>query len=413
MTLHIFNPDHDLALASGLENFTAPHAGRQLRHDLGWLPALWADADDYILVDDVAAAERGARRRPVRCRRFVSCQQLSSLPISRIEPWGWNVALCAYLRRHGIENNDYALHATSHQLKTKEELDTIRQLSHRRTAALLLPLLQGEGTVGEAIECTTQEEALSQIARYGQAVLKAPWSSSGRGVRFVSSGEDRSYKSYETYESYETHKSYETYKSYEPHKSHETYKSHKSHESHPSYPLDKNIEGWLRNTLLRQGSVMVEPQYTKVKDFGMEFFSDGAGHVSYLGLSLFHTSNGAYTGNVIATEQAKREALSHYLPTLLLDQAQERICQLLGNTFKDKYCGPFGIDMMVVKSDHLSPLTAHHFLHPCVEINLRRTMGHVALALGSIYNPSDDDEVRHVMRINYSNNNYKLQIKRQ
>ena len=46
-------------------------------------------------------------------------------------------------------------------------------------------------------------------------------------------------------------------------------------------------------------------------------------------------------------------------------------------------------------------------LHPCVEINLRRTMGHVALSLS----PTDDDIVR-VMRIDYSENNYLLKINR-
>ena len=177
---------------------------------------------------------------------------------------------------------------------------------------------------------------------------------------------------------------------------------------------------------------MVEPLYTKVKDFGMEFYSDGEGNISYSGLSLFHTSNGAYTGNIIATEQAKREMLSRYLPTPLLDQTQERICQILGDVFKNKYQGPFGIDMMVVKllsvkslvlsdicpnTSKVKSLNSQHstlnYLHPCVEINLRRTMGHVALALGKVCNPTADDDIHYVMRINYFKNNYKLQIRRQ
>ena len=33
--------------------------------------------------------------------------------------------------------------------------------------------------------------------------------------------------------------------------------------------------------------------------------------------------------------------------------------------------------------------------------------------LNSLYNPTSDDEVRHVMRINCLNHNYKLQIRRQ
>ncbi len=36
MTLHVFNPEHDIALAYDNKYFTAPHAGRQLRNDLAY-----------------------------------------------------------------------------------------------------------------------------------------------------------------------------------------------------------------------------------------------------------------------------------------------------------------------------------------------------------------------------------------
>ena len=62
MTLHIFNPEHDIALASNLSNFTAPHAGRQLRNDLGFLPALWAEDGDQILVEHEESAIKAYRR---------------------------------------------------------------------------------------------------------------------------------------------------------------------------------------------------------------------------------------------------------------------------------------------------------------------------------------------------------------
>ena len=35
----LFNPEHEIALASNLMNFTAPKAGRMLRADLGFLPS--------------------------------------------------------------------------------------------------------------------------------------------------------------------------------------------------------------------------------------------------------------------------------------------------------------------------------------------------------------------------------------
>jgi hypothetical protein len=64
------------------------------------------------------------------------------------------------------------------------------------------------------------------------------------------------------------------------------------------------------------------------------------------------------------------------------------------------YEGPFGIDMMVVANPDATSeksLAAdieerQFLLHPCVEINLRRTMGHVALALTRLINPQQDDE---------------------
>ena len=153
---------------------------------------------------------------------------------------------------------------------------------------------------------------------------------------------------------------------------------------------------------------MAEPYYNKVIDFGMEFESDGKGNVRYLGLSLFHTQNGAYTGNVLASETAKEEMMSRYLSPTLLQTVREEICRRLGLSFNGKYCGPFGVDMMVCASQNEKGNMRSDdcfLLHPCVEINLRRTMGHVALALSPL-----DDDIRHVMRISYSENVYKLTI---
>ena len=220
-----------------------------------------------------------------------------------------------------------------------------------------------DGTVGEAFECQTPEQVESLMAQYGQLVMKAPWSSSGRGLRFVNPANNVQNSTY--------------------------------------------LAGWFRNVVKLQGSVMVEPLYNKVKDFGMEFFSDGEGHVNYLGLSLFHTENGAYTGNILATENVKQEMISRYIPAKLLETIQEKICHELGETYRGKYRGPFGIDMMAVNNGQWSMSNGQCKLHPCVEINLRRTMGHVALALS----PKDDD-LRRVMRIEYSNNNYQLIINR-
>jgi hypothetical protein len=151
-----------------------------------------------------------------------------------------------------------------------------------------------------------------------------------------------------------------------------------------------------------QGEVMVEPYYNKVKDFGMEFEVDDQGVVHYLGLSLFHTKNGAYIGNLLATEEAKREQMGRYVSLGLLDEIKQHIIQ---NVQLGDYQGPFGIDMMIVNSQ-LSTVNSQLLLHPCVELNLRRTMGHVALSL----TPTDDD-IRKVMHIELTDH-YKLHIRK-
>ena len=345
MKLLVFNPEHDLALAANLSNFTAPHAGRQLRADLGFIPAIWAAANDFVLVENVEDAERRflrLTRRPFG--RFIAKELLCKLQFSAVDVWGWDLAIRAYLLRWGV---DAAV------MPTVTQIDAIRQLSHRRYAMQLLERLQMPGTIGCASETDQMEMIADRLQSGEHLVVKAPWSSSGRGVRFMEG--------------------------------------------------DMNIydNGWVRHVIEKQGSVMVEPYYNKVKDFGMEFVSDGKGLVSYVGLSLFQTSNGAYTGNILTFEEEKEHMISRYISVDLLKAIRQKICTLMGVLLKDRYAGAFGIDMMVVRRDDGDGF----LLHPCVEINLRRTMGHVAISL-----TEHCSGLPKLMKIEYNANVYKIKI---
>lgn len=347
MTLHVFNPEHDLALAADLNNFTAPHAGRQLRADLGFLPALWAKSDDVVLVENAEDAERRFKRlvrRPFG--RFVEKTQTAQLPVTDVDVWGWDKAVRASLLKQGVK---------AELLPTETAIAAIRDLSHRRYASTILAQLQGDGIIGEAMMTDQLATLQDYLVNMGRIVVKAPWSSSGRGVRFV---EER---------------------------------------------LSPADEGWVGNIIARQGTIMMEPYYDKVKDLGMEFVSDGKGHVDYLGLSLFHTSNGAYTGNILASEDEKTEMISRYIPNDILEFVKEKIVILTGALFNQKYNGPFGVDMMIVGRDDRKGF----LLHPCVEINLRRTMGHVALSL-----TPQTEGLPQAMCIDFDGSIYKMQIKR-
>ena len=163
--------------------------------------------------------------------------------------------------------------------------------------------------------------------------------------------------------------------------------------------LNRNVT-WACRVIARQGGIMLEPYYNKVSDFAMEYEATANGDVVYRGLSLFRTQNGAYTGSIVATEEAKEQMLSRYVTSGQLEAVRQTVADILAPVLRGVYAGPFGIDMMVVAREGVSGF----LLHPCIELNLRRTMGHVALSL-----PCDATMPQRLMRISYSGN-YRLQV---
>ena len=358
MTLHIFNPEHDIALANGMRQVTPPHAARQLRNDLGFIPAFWAKEGDVVLVEDTEQAKYYYKRVCQNVARlfgvktnnviFADADTIHTLSFDDVAPWGWDYSI--YSKVQKIAN-------TVEKIPSRDDIERTMELSHRRTAAKLLPKLRTlPGTIGEMVALDDISLVAEQVAQQnGKAVLKAPWSSSGRGVRFITSS------------------------------------------------IDDSTTRWISNTFTKQHSIMMEPLYRRVADLGMEFQSHGDGTASYLGLSLFSTTNGAYTGNVIATETRKRELISRYIDCNLIDNIKDIVCSQDFSLLTSRYKGAFGIDMMVVNGEYNNGF----LLHPCVEINLRRTMGHLALCL----TPADDG-IEGIMQVVFEGK-FKLRIGKQ
>lgn len=351
MTLYIFNPEHDIALASGLSHFTAPRAGRQLRHDLSFLPIIWAKTGDAVLVDDTGLASRTAASLGIGCEgawltRQSAAQYIAAHP-GRIvaEPWGWDAPLVTGLRRIGF---------TDGMLPDGRQTAQIRQCSHRLWALthMLKPLRGIRETAGMAWPACRIDDVEQAISQYGTVVIKVPWSSSGRGVRIISKAQ-----------------------------------------------LTTGLRGWMARIVAQQGCVMIEPFYRKLIDTGMEFSIDSSGEVSYEGASLFETMNGAYAGNRIDSEQAKEQYLFQFIPKALWLETRTALLDLLHRELSPFYRGMLGVDMMVVETG------GGLRLHPCVELNLRTTMGHVALQLHRRLGWQHKS-----MRISFDGQHYRLSI---
>lgn len=204
-------------------------------------------------------------------------------------------------------------------LPSDDTIARMRALSHRRTS---VAILQAVGWPQLPVEAATVEAAFDAVGRFGgRAFLKFPWSSSGRGVFDTS-----------------------------------------------TLSADK-IHSVAAGCIRRQGSVMVEPAYNKVSDFAMLYCCSG-GRAEFHGLSCFAThAGGAYAGNVIAPQSHLAKLIG--IPT---EDVAEAVCAAITAVVAPHYSGPLGVDMMVAESDGGS-----RFIMPCIELNLRYTMGFVAL----------------------------------
>lgn len=322
MKLHIFNPEHEMALAADADYMALPHAVQEFKTNLGFLPALWAADGDFVLVDDVLFALKALAqcRRPHAEVLFVTDEDLRHLVFTGFEPWGWDRVVRRRLVDAGMDAG---------LLPSDGYLSYVRSLADRRNTVDALAFLHAgleDATCGEARFCKSVDEVREAVRAYGSAVVKALWSSSGRGVRYVDGD------------------------------------------------FGKSLLGWIGNTVSRQGGVMVEPYYKKVKDFAMEFHACGDGRVEYCGLSVFETNKSSYAGNLVMAEEEKTSLLLRYVSGELLHEVRRRLERYFAEGVFRDYAGPLGVDMMVAVRDG----GCGFMLHPCVEINVRRTMGHVA-----------------------------------
>ena len=164
--LYLFNPENDMALASGSPYYMAPASAKKMANDLAVLPAWYADAGSEILVGD----SRQVDWLREGCRLSLPVNGVLSVSdgYEEIIPWGWSPALKHRLGMDTVREVD---------------VDHLRSLSSRMTAVGLLPKLRIEGTIGESFWLTSLENVSAFSLKHDRVLLKAPWSGSGKGIQ--------------------------------------------------------------------------------------------------------------------------------------------------------------------------------------------------------------------------------------
>lgn len=121
-------------------------------------------------------------------------------------------------------------------------------------------------------------------------------------------------------------------------------------------------------------------------DRGYEFYRYQDGKTVYLGPSDFRTCTGRYEGNrlrPLATIDKEWQSI----PTYPSHHSYiEMLTQALGMLELGTYQGYLGVDTIVYRDE-----AGRLRLHPCIEINVRPTMGHIALEITKKCSEEDFD----------------------
>jgi len=339
--IFFFNPTCELAVANGSENYMAPAQLQKFENELSTLPWVLAHPEDIVLTDRLPAQQftdrlENAGFKPSSFRAIESSLSdavFLSSDKGFLFPWGWSPS--AHKLLSPLKSGCCHEFLNSPVLEWR---DIHRELYSRISA---LPILKGiinECHSDDLLSlkdlpeiCNSHEQIISLQKKWGKVVVKAPWSSSGRGLQIL-----------------------------RPNEYNQTNR--------------QVISGYLK----QQGLVVAEPWHNKVHDLSFQFFSFGNGMIEFRGLTSFSTDHsGRYLGNCLQElptdlHPELNEFLSENLPEVKL--ALKRT--LTSSNYSTDYYGWFGVDALIYRS----PDGKLKF-HPCLEINCRFTMGAIALSL--------------------------------
>lgn len=319
---HIFNPEHDSALALESGIYTPKPQIQQFAKDLSTLPLWYSDEEDKVILPEISDQEwlnSVGNIIPNLKDRIASTDDYKHFNAEkRLMPWGIDNTVCKLTNTTQIDGEDVA-----------EVVNRTKIFSSREQTQDVLTRLKENGLFDGFVsrKVDSIEELRKINEEFGRIVVKAPWSSSGRGVLFIDNLDDKEARR-----------------------------------------IEKIIES--------QGFVMAESFFEKEIDFALEFENtDGKWH--FAGYSLFSTDeHGAYKQNILASDEFLKAEIGKHADADRLDKIVEFYCQYFqGKSSELRGNKIIGVDMMA----------GNGRIHPCVEINVRHTMGIVARRLYDKY----------------------------
>lgn len=335
-SVYLFNPTCELAVANGSFSYLPPLLLQQMEGDLAILPFVMANENDFVLTENKPTQKFIEKLTDAgfKIPRFCSLSELENAELpdfDAIRPWGWSPAA-----HHKLRNLKEKCTSDFRNSPVFNWIPRHQSLYERQTALkLLAELLENDPSeyfiekdwIGKIV--TGAEEINEILFRFGAVVVKAPLSSSGRGIQIIRR---------------------KTLK--QPHKE------------------------WISGVLKQQKYIVAEPWLDKLLDVSFQFQVDSKTGLNYLGHTFFETnSNGQYQSTFIGANLKKLipDVEETELEEIIRTTAIKLKMALQNSDYTLFYEGFLGVDALIFRSG------GRLKIQPCIEVNCRMNMGILAL----------------------------------
>lgn len=329
--LHWFNPNAESEEAARLSGkpFTLKKNVRLLEEDLDMVTLALARRDDVLLLGKEPSRQHLKNIRawgfPMpECLPVKNTKDLVERRIGGMRPWAWQQKSSDVLQPYA---KSMSKQATQKWRASSESIWMSKELGYKL-----------ENILDESIGswCTTIEEVESYVAgSTGDVLLKAAYSNAGRGHCRLLDGK-----------------------------------------------WTESAKGWLKRVLNEHGGLLAEPWLDRVLDFSAQYEIKPGGEIKFVGMTrVLNDDLGRFKGSLVLPKWA--QGLDEDLSEFLFRDA--KVNQFYKHTLPEAlkelmagndYVGALGVDSMVHKADDGS-----FVFRPVVEVNVRNTMGRVAVEL--------------------------------
>jgi hypothetical protein len=325
-----FNPTCELAVANGSFSYMPPRLLREFEQDCSVLPFVFGTSGDFVLTEKMPSKEFILKFTDVgfEMPEFCTLKELISgktETIGSILPWGWSPAAHFYLK----DLKEKCSHEFRESPVSNWKADHKSLFERITSLHFLADFLEqnpfdfffDQELIGTKV--TRIEEIENLLKTHIPLVLKAPMSSSGRGIQIIR-----------------------------------------------KQTLTTSNRQWISGIFNQQKYLIAEPFLNKVMDFSLQFNISNDGP-EYLGYSVFETnSNGQYQSTLIhpEIERSGTSGINSEMRTKIETTAL-LLKKALKDSVYDKHSGFLGIDAMIFREKEGLKI------QPCIEINSRMNMG--------------------------------------